>query len=400
MIIYPIPEYTVLTERSTKESINPEVPNQYSVWSSPKTQNIYSENKNEINVAEFNNDRICIDTYDPNSFELISSKSINLELQRYGGIYIGNDYNFAVFGQDNYEEDDNKTTFRIVKYSKDWNRIGSLDFKKNNTVEPFASGTLRMTESDGYLYIHTAHKMYRSGDDLNHQSNITFSIDIDKMQIADERSEIGGEEYVSHSFDQYILFDDDNKLATLDLGDAYPRSVVLHSWDKPLKNGKFSKITSEFTWPASYDIFKIAGEIGENETGVIIAGFESSENNYLISMHSQYDENTLNEDPQKYLIVCNKNTGDTKKIIIKSPNRNAGGAPYIIKTGTSEFILLWNDEKGVCSAKIDENGNFLTSTKHYDGISLYQKPLLFGNKLIWYADKNGARLFYEIPLPQ
>ena len=85
-----------------------------------------------------------------------------MELKTFGGFYSGSDYNFLVFGQTNTEESDEFEIARVVKYSKDWKRLGALSLKGENTYIIFEAGSCRMTENNGVLFIDTCHKMYKS----------------------------------------------------------------------------------------------------------------------------------------------------------------------------------------------------------------------------------------------
>ena len=51
--------------------------------------------------------------------------------------YSGTDYHFLVFGQNNLEEDDQKEVIRVVKYTKDWERVGAASLYAANTTKPF-----------------------------------------------------------------------------------------------------------------------------------------------------------------------------------------------------------------------------------------------------------------------
>ena len=76
------------------------------------------------------------------------------------GFYSGSDHNYFVFGQANPNDSDEEEVMRIVKYSKDFPRIGAVSVYGANTNIPFEAGSLRMTETAGKLYCHTCHEMY------------------------------------------------------------------------------------------------------------------------------------------------------------------------------------------------------------------------------------------------
>ena len=88
-----------------------------------------------------------------------------------------------MFGQANPNDSDEEEVMRIVKYSKDFQRIGEVSVYGANTNIPFEAGSLRMTETAGKLYIHTCHEMYTDSDGLNHQANMTFVINENDMSV-------------------------------------------------------------------------------------------------------------------------------------------------------------------------------------------------------------------------
>lgn len=57
---------------------------------------------------------------------LLSTKKLVYELPLFGAVYFGKDYNYAAFGDTNSEQDDQKEVIRIVKYDKQFNRLGSV----------------------------------------------------------------------------------------------------------------------------------------------------------------------------------------------------------------------------------------------------------------------------------
>ncbi len=58
---------------------------------------------------------LMVRTYSPD-FQFLSEKELEIELQELGGVFFGQDYNFVVFGQDNWEERDDVEVLRVVKY--------------------------------------------------------------------------------------------------------------------------------------------------------------------------------------------------------------------------------------------------------------------------------------------
>lgn len=107
--------------------------------------NLQVNSDGTISRIEGIGDKVIIETYD-SSFKLKSKNSIQRELNFFGGFYNGEKYNFLVFGQHNFNEDDNVEILRVVKYSKSWQKLGTASVKGENTYAIFQAGSCRMTE--------------------------------------------------------------------------------------------------------------------------------------------------------------------------------------------------------------------------------------------------------------
>ncbi len=383
-------------------------------YASPVTSYMYVNNDNTFCVVDYSNNAISVDTYNSQTYELVSSKKIAMELPLFGGVYSGSKYNFIVFGQNNTTENNNIATFKTVKYSKNWEKIGIADYRNNNTIKPFEAGSLRMVEYNNYLYVRSCHQMYKSSDGYNHQANITYSVDIDKMEIADEYSTVMNDEfgYVSHSFDQYIAIDD-GKLVGLDLGDAYPRSVVLIRYNDSLNKGKFTSSNGLCT---VVDMLEIAGNTGDNRTGVTIGGFEVSKNNYIAAV-SSINQKTKTDTRDILLLIANKkDTSKVKQINLTNyankDKKLSASKPYLVKLPDGNYELLWQTFSseggfyGIQRVKIDENGKLLTdiTTLGEARLSSDCQPICMNNKIVWYTDitnpttNTTERYFYKLDI--
>ncbi len=112
---------------------------------------------------------IGVEYYDDN-FKILQKKTIKLELSNnggyYGGFYAGSDAYYVVEGQNNTEENDNKEVIRVIKYDKNWKKLGSAKITGENGLfggqvrYPFDAGCVEMTEANGKLYIVTGHEGY------------------------------------------------------------------------------------------------------------------------------------------------------------------------------------------------------------------------------------------------
>ena len=344
---------------------------------------------------------IYVEYYD-SQYNITGSRQINPELPVFGGFYNGRDAYYIVTGQENPDESDDVECYRITKYDKSWNRIGSVGLDNCNTYVPFDAGSLRMTESDGYLLIRTCHTMYQSSDGYHHQANVTIQVDVNKMQITDSFTDIMnvGYGYVSHSFNQFIRTDG-NKIVAVDHGDAYPRSVVLVEYQTDFTTGQF---ISNMGWQdhcKATDLLKIAGGIGNNTTYVNVGGFEVTDSAYLVAATSIDQEN----DGDYYnACILGKSKKDGHTFINWLTDIKEGYAatnPYMVKINDNKYFVMWsygNDTTGTIDyTYIDADGNQISPIYSMNGEISDCEPIYINGSVVWYtSDNKGNVTFYGV----
>ncbi len=218
-----------------------------------------------VSVLVVGSDAITVERFNADG-SLSSSKTIEKELPTFGAFLDSGNHFYLAFGQDNDKEEDGREVWRIVRYDREWNRLGSASVNGGDsyTTAPFTAAVSRMAVSgDGKtLALHAARQRYTTPDDgLRHQSNVTITVSTDGMEVLSVSEKFPGN-HVSHSFGQFVRFDG-AEMVTVDHGDAYPRAFVLH--DDAQKA----------------ELLKIAGNVGDNVTNAIGSGFEISRDGYL-----------------------------------------------------------------------------------------------------------------------
>ncbi|MCD8219555.1 MAG: hypothetical protein LUC50_04195 [Ruminococcus sp.] len=403
--------YTVRAATSAAASVNATA-NNYTVYAD-LVNSYLVENKDGSysRIESTNGKNVVVESYavrssvgKPNEISL-GSKTITGELPYFGGFYEGEDFYFLVFGQDNEDEDDETEVLRVVKYSKSWERLESCSIYGANTYDIFNAGSLRMTETDGSLFIHTCHSMYASSDSLHHQANMTFRIDEETMTEMDSfygirNISVG---YCSHSFNQYIETDG-AYVYRVDHGDAYPRSVVITRFN----------VGSSITDTDFIQVLPICGETGTNATGVSVGGFALSTENCLVVGNSveQIDSVSFDTSGQRniFLTVTNQELTKTDTIWLTDYTQDDGITPYtpqLVKVSDDQFLVQWeeyNSETGLVTTKmmtVDGSGN-----RTSDVVStLYRlsdcQPIVASDGLVkWYVTQHSgnstATTFYAI----
>lgn len=358
---------------------------------------------------------VAVDIYDRESFALLSSRAVPVELDIFGGFFAGETYNFMVFGQENREENDSKEVIRVVKYDKEFNRLDSVSITggESYTVEPFDFGSLCMAENGNNLVIHTARLRYTTEDGLNHQSQLTIRVDTNSMRVTNDLGPFQGN-HVSHSFGQFVIFDG-SQLVLADLGDAYPRSVVLNRTND-------STATSHFT---TTDLLEIPGATGANCTGITLGGLEASSDNYLtvintidhskVTAYDSYNMTGLDLDERDaILLVTPKRGGSTQQVRLTNYIGKGllASTPYLVKVTDDRFLVLWEEfaypsgssnvhtavDHGARCVEVDGSGKPLGQVQSLPNVRLSNdcQPILLDGAVTWYINATVGRMFYQI----
>lgn len=349
---------------------------------------------------------IYVEKYDQN-YQLLSTKKIDGELEFFCGYYAGENSNFVVYGQDNPQENDNVEVIRLVKYDKNWNRLSQSSVFGANTKSPMGFGSLRMEENGNMLAIHTCHTMYKTSDGLNHQANMSFIVNTDTMEMIKKCYTIGYDRlYTSHSFDQYVLADQDG-FYYVDLGDGGPRAIVLNKVSsKAAISGSSQNIQNvfgSFLYSNTTDNYRrklllIRGELGDNYTGVNIGDFQFGEGENLLITGNSIDQTQEATDKTRNVFLINtskeKGKDDVRIQWITHYNSSSDRTvsnPYLVKKSEDVYYLLWNetfkkDNTSILKLlKIDGQGNPLSGVQQICAPLSDCHPIINSNgKLMWY----------------
>lgn len=374
-------------------------------WRSTVSSYLVNNSDGSVSVIEAST-KVKIDTYNE-KYELTGQKSIPLELPIFGGFYSGEKYNYIAFGQENREENDSKEVIRIVRYDKSFNRVDSVSIKggESFTVEPFDAAAGRMAEYGDTLVFHTSRTRYTTEDKLNHQSQLTLIVNTKTMTVTNDLGRFQ-KNHVSHSFDQYVLFDGTSHVL-VDHGDAYPRSIVLQKGD----GARYNEV----------DLFEIPGKIGANTTGVSIGGFEMSSANYIVAFNT-IDHSLVKEYTSYEMVGLDVDQRDIVLSVLPKANLSGpsvnhitlakyvgtsliASIPKLVKITDDKMMVLWQEfdkEHHPGDLKyvlIDGEGKATDDVQTIKHFALSEcSPIVSGDKIVWYTNSKDSRLFYTIPL--
>ena len=347
---------------------------------------LYENDSGGLTRVEPISGHIAVEEYD-SSFQFLSGRVIPFELDIWGGFFAGEDYNFFIFGQSNPTERNDVEVIRVVKYSKDWQRLGQASLYGINTVDPFDAGSLRCAEYGGTLFIHTSHTMYKWDDGINHQANLNISVRESDMKVLSTNHTIQNLNtgYVSHSFNQFVLIDQERNIVTLDHGDANPRSAVLVVYDRKADDGIF-----KWDRMVKYvEIQKFSSYSGNIWTGASLGGLAETTGGYVLAYN--YDGKGTGKNPADrsvYFAYVDKET-----LSVKTQKISDAGTltPVLAPTGLDGGYILWNasNENGTGNntlyyARYSADGT-VGPVKTDTGRLSDCQPIVYDGKLVWYT---------------
>ncbi|MBQ4224817.1 MAG: hypothetical protein II664_00730 [Oscillospiraceae bacterium] len=366
-------------------------------WADPIDSYLY-ESGGYLYRLENTDGKIILEKYD-SSFRYKGKGTIKSELPLFGGFYAGKDYNYILFGQENTGDSDSREVVRVVKYTKGMKRLDSVSFYGMNTHIPFEAGCPRMTENaDGsMLLIEACHTMYTSSDGYNHQANMSLFIRTSDMKATRTQYNVASPEYaeyVSHSFDQYIL-ERYGYVFTVHHGDAYNRGINLFMISGYSGGSDIAYLLA----------LRIKGDTGDNYTGLSLGGAEMNDENVLIAGNTVSQDSGWAKHDQRNVFVLRVPLDGTGTQAPAYFTKYADGSgisiskPKLVKISDSSFMLLWNETKDsktkLYIAMLDEYGRKKGSIHAFADVKLSEcQPIVYNDQVVFYTTDNSAPRFY------
>ncbi|MDE7244319.1 MAG: S-layer homology domain-containing protein [Oscillospiraceae bacterium] len=355
--------------------------------------NFYREGDYYV-VVEYNGYNLLVEYYN-DDFELVSARKIPYEnLGRsadtgWGGFYCGENYNFIVTGGANKAEDNSKAVALVTKYDKNWNKLGSVSLLGANTTEAFTGGSVRFAEYNGMLYIHTCHEMYKYSDGVNHQANMTFCVRESDMTITDGRYGISNNStgYVSHSFDQYIMIDQDHNILTLDKGDAHPRGAALMRYSNKAGSDKFTGSCEMVTLQ----------DAPSGSPLVAPGGLAETPDYYVTTYRYKVPGESVESAYVAFTPKNNFTLEATKKIRLADIEPRSATTPVVAPVDLNSGYIIWTDGEyeNIFYVSYTADGT-ISEVKTAKGHIPDFVPISYNGKLIWYIVSYSAPTFYTL----
>ena len=374
----------------------------YDRWSKVINSYLFADGEGYLRVQGDAVSGKLLAEYYSSDFTLQNTVTVDLDLPIFGGFYSAGDSYYVLTGQNNKSENNSTEVFRITKYDKNWNRLGSSGLYGANTTKPFNAGTARFTQSGKYLLVRTCHEMYTSSKDgKNHQSNVTIQFDMDTMKITDSFSDVmnTGYGYVSHSFNQFIRTDGTSIVAA-DHGDASPRSAVLIKYNTDFTKGTFvpdyytkCSVVDMLTYPEHQSNYNI--------TGGSMGGFEVTSSDYITAMNSVDQADITNNTTRNIFISSvskDLSSGELTQLTNYAEGTETASTPQLVKINDDELMLLWTREGKVNYAELGADGAVTSDIYSFEGELSDCQPIAANGKVSWYVWNDGDITFNSIDL--
>ena len=219
---------------------------------------------------------------------------------------------------------------------------------------------------------------------------MTFAIRQKDMALTDSyhivmNNSVG---YVSHSFNQFVLIDQNRNIVTLDHGDAYPRGIVVMRY-KGAKGGgdKFSGGTENST------LLTFPGSIGENSTGASVGSFAETANGYVTVFN--YDDTEYDNGPRDIYIGYTSKYG-LNSTVTKITESAGAQTPVLAPTGLDGGYLMWTDADGTFYYTSYTDDGSIGAIATADAALSDCQPIVHNGELVWYVTTNSAPVFYKL----
>lgn len=368
--------------------------------SNSRVSNSYLYNNGDGTFTRVENmgDVILVERYNA-SYKLVQQRAVGFELSIFGGFYAGQNYNYLIFGQENMEQNDKVECIRIVRYSKDWVRLGSVAVTNCNTTVPFCQSGVDICENGKYLYIKTAHQTYMDKNGMYHQASMLITYQTDNNQIKALQCGLPGSVYgvMENTAAQFI--------------DATGGAVtsVEHS---PAPSGSMTvsryNISSNGIPNHAYACSQVS-PLSAVGPGATLGGYEVSGQYYLVA-GSTGSLDGLSPNQNVFIAAVPKNTFNNSAVKLSFLTGYAYGElktverPYLVKISSEQFVVIWETKSGyseleeVSYAFINGAGQMTSPVKTMHGCLSDCEPIVFNNQVVWYVTNGASMKIYTLPL--
>lgn len=372
-----------------------------------KTVNMTATSDGYMRVV-YDGKKIRIEYYDT-QFQILRKKSLNMELPIWGGFYAGSDGYYLAEAKSNTAEKDSAEVIRVIKYDKNWKRIGAAKITGNPELfggevrYPFDYGCVEMAEHGQNLYLVTGHEGYVDDSvGQGHQGYLMIRVDKKSM-----RGEIVDAD-LWHSFAQYIKADGSN-LYVLEQSEGSRYTKLSKYNAETLENQAISVLDygGSHTSVWALACYASVDDLAVSADNILSLGTSIDQ--------SKYDQVKSTTPHNLYLTVTPKNNFSKKATTVKWLTKFTGKGESFLgakltKINNNRFLVSWEvTEK---KQKMTGNDPLSVSVLHYvfvngKGEKISKEftaaapvsdcqPIVKGSKIIYTASSSNAVDFYSI----
>gem|GEM_PF-1769176 len=365
----------------------------------PSSKNTYLVKTSDgYMIFQGNNGKSYLAEYYDSDYNAVSTKTISMELTKFGGFFASGSNYYILTGQDNDNESNTVECFRLTKYDTSWNRLSSCSVKNCNTCSPFNNynenkymgKTASFAISGNKLVVRTCHISYKCGDDNNNaQSNMVMLFDVSSMTLLDKMDEMGVETqgYVSHSFAQYAQIDN-NHIIGADIGNAYPRGVMISYYKNDISSGKFNDGETDF---CNYTVpIQFASYLGDPEIKATLGGLETTSSGSLVAGTS-INQSNFSSGKTYNVFVCSasKYAEDCSVNWLTSNAEGSGSCTnvHLVKINSNKFAVIWQyNGNSIQYTFVDGSGQSLSKVYTEAGYVNTCDPIYDNGKVLIFID--------------
>lgn len=368
---------------------NSRVPNSY----------LYNNGDGTFTRVENMGDIILVERYN-SAYKLAQQRTVGFELSIFGGFYAGQNYNYLIFGQQNMEQNDKVECIRIVRYSKDWVRLGSVAVTNCNTTIPFCGSGTDICENGNFLYIKTAHQTYMDKNGMYHQASMMITYQIDNNQVKAVQCGLPGSVYgvMENPAAQYIDATG-GTITTVEHSPAPSGSMTVSRYNIVSSNG----IPNH-----NYACSQVS-PLSSVGSGATLGGYEVSGQYYLVA-GSTGSLDGLSSNQNVFIAAVPKSSFSNSAVKLSFPTGYAYGelktvgCPYLVKINSEQFVVIWETKSGYSELEevsyvfINGAGQMTSEVKTMHGCLSDCQPIVFNNQVVWYVTNGAAMKIYTLPL--
>ncbi|MCQ2465813.1 MAG: leucine-rich repeat domain-containing protein, partial [Oscillospiraceae bacterium] len=351
---------------------------------------------------------VSVEYYD-REFNFISAKSIEMELSIWGGFFCGSDAYYLIEGENNTAEDTAAEVIRVIKYDREWNRIGASnvtgDSKFGHQVRyPFDYGCVKATEHNGKLYVVTGHEGYVDASvGQGHQGFLMITVDEETLEGKITDADLW------HSFAQYIV-SDKSALYVLEQseGSGYTKLTRYDSETMKDESVKVLEYGGDRSSVWAVPCYATVDEIALSADNILCAGTSIDQSMYDSSNSVPYNI---------YLTVTPKNkfSGEATNVIWLTDfadEKVTFSGLNLTRINDDRFMLSWGVKNEQPEGETDGNDVLSGYVLHYvfidgAGNKISEEftenapvsdcePVFNGSEIVYYASNGSTVNFYSV----